>query len=157
MCLAVYLGIDRALSRFADVAVGEVGLERDPSPRPEALAGKRLVYHVSDRVPSGWNCACVFLDRVLPWQAEGGDNPDDPDTPARAQAYAGLQRIARAALKADSSPLLFSCWWGDQAKPPALARDCTPDDLRPARYLFDDTLDGGQGGNPPILIRLREA
>ena len=157
MCLAVYLGVDRELAGFSDVAVGEIGLQGDPTVRPEALAGKRHVYHVSDRVPTGWNCSCVFLDQVAPWKADAGDDPDDPDTPARARAYAGLQRIAREALRVDGRPLLFSCWWGDQERAPALTRELTPDDIRPARYLFDDQLDGGSGGTPPILIRLREA
>ena len=156
MCLAVYLGVDRTLSAHTDVAVGDVGLESDPKPRPKALARKARVYHVSDRAPTGWTCACVFLDHAMPWEAEKGDDPDDPETPARARAYPGLRRIARAALEVDSGPLIFSCWWGDQGKAPALTRDCVPDDIRPARYLLDDTLDGGSGGNPPILIRLRE-
>lgn len=154
MCLAVYLGIDRALSRFSKVEVSEVGLESDPSPRPRARASKRLVYHVSDLVPTGWNCSCIFLDTEMPWEAEKGDDPADPETPVRARAYAGLARIARAALKADSVPLLFSCWWGDQGRLPALTRRLAPEEMRPARYLFDDVLDGGSGGNPSILIRL---
>ena len=156
MCLVVYLGIDQELNEFSDPPLGEVGLEPEPRLRPKALAGKRLIYCVADRVPTGWNCSCIFLDDINPWELDKGYNPADPDTAPRAAAYAALGRIARAALKLDSAPLVFSCWAGDENKAPEITRALTPDEIRPARYLFDDQLDGGQGGNPPILIRLTQ-
>lgn len=158
MCLVVYLGIDCPLAGFSDPPIGEVGLEPSPQHRPKALAAKRQVYGVADRVPTGWNCSCIFLDDILPWELEKGYDSADPETARRDAAYSGLARIARAALKLDGEPLLFSCWSGGEQEAPVLSRTLTPSEIRPARYLFDDMLDGGKGMNPPILIRLtREA
>lgn len=155
MCLGVYLGVDRALTEFTTAGLGEIGLE--PEARvPEALAGKRLVYHVSDRVPTGWNCSCIFLDDILPWEVAKGYDPADPDTAVRERAYAGLARIAAAAVKVDSGALIFACWAGDEAKEPKVVRELPPEELRAGRLIFDDSLDGGTGGNPPVLIRLVE-
>jgi hypothetical protein len=156
MCLVVYLGVDRKLTKFSDPAIGEVGLEPEPLGRPKALAGKRFVYGVADRVPTGWNCSCIFLDDILPWEIDKGYDPADPETAPREAAYTSLARIARAALEVDSAPLVFSCWSGDEQKEPTIKRILTPEEIRPARYLFDDQLDGGQGGTPPILIRLTD-
>lgn len=155
MCLIVYLGVEQPLDGFGDVAVGEIGLDPAPATIPAALAGKASVYAVADRVPTGWNCSCIFIDQVMPWEADKGDDPDDPETPVRASAYAGLRKIAAAALDVDPEPLVFSCWSGDEGKPPGITRDLTPEGFQPARYVFDDVLDGGSGGTPPVLIRLQ--
>ncbi len=154
MCLMLYLGTDAPVAGFDAVAQGEIGLDPDTGPVPAALAGKAHIRRICDRVPTGWNCSCIFLDQVLPWQAAAGDDPDDPETPVRAAAYAGLRRIAEAALAADPRALIFSCWAGDEGGTPAIERALAPDALIPARYIFDDVNDGGSGGNPPVLIRL---
>lgn len=155
MCLGVYLGVDRALSQFTTADLGEIGLERQARP-PRVLAGKQLVYHVSDRVPTGWNCSCIFLDDIMPWEIEKGYDAAAPETAVRERAYEGLARIAEAAVKADSGALIFSCWAGDEGKEPKVVRALRPEELRAGRLIFDDSLDGGIGGNPPVLIRLVE-
>ena len=156
MCLMVYLGTDTPVPGFDPVPAGAIGLDPGVRQPPRSLAGKAHVAQICDRVPTGWNCSCIFLDDVMPWEAEKGDDPDDPDTPRRAAAYEGLRRIARAALAADPRALIFSCWSGDEARAPAVTREMAPEKLQPARYLFDDILDGGSGANPPVLIRLTE-
>lgn len=156
MCLIVYLGIDRRLSQFSDPPKGEEGLEPEPQNRPRALAEKNAVYGVVTKSQDAWCCSCVFLDSILPWELEKGYDPADPNTAYREAAFATLRRIARAALEVDSEPLIFSCWNGDENEEAMIRRTLTPEELRPARYIFDDILDGGSGGNPPILIRLTE-
>lgn len=154
MCLMVYLGTDAPVPGFADVSVGGIGLDAGVRIVPAELTGKAHVAQICDRVPTGWNCSCIFLDEVMPWEAEKGDDPDDPDTPKRAAAYEGLRRIAEAALAVDPQALVFSCWSGDEGKAVRIERTLAAEALQPARYIFDDILDGGSGGNPPVLIRL---
>lgn len=155
MCLVVYLGTAREVKGFDEPAIGDVGLDPSPGRRPEALASKQCVYAVADRVKSGWNCSCIFLDHIMPWELERGYDPAHPATAVREAAYAGLRRIAAAALRVDPQALLFSTWSGGENDEPVIRRELVPGELVPARYLFDDVLDGGSGGNPPILIRLR--
>ncbi|MBF9034222.1 hypothetical protein HKCCE2091_08210 [Rhodobacterales bacterium HKCCE2091] len=149
MCLMVYLGSLAPVAGFDRVEVGGVGLDPEVPVRPAALAGLPHVARVADRVPGGWNCSCVFLDRALPW--EDPDAADDADAPARRAAYATLARIAEAA---GAGAALFSCWSGDEARPPAIERALAPGDLRADRYIFDDIHDGGSGATPPVLVRL---
>jgi hypothetical protein len=156
MCLVIYLGIDGKLSAFSDPPVGKEGLEPAPQERPKALAEKGAVYGVATRAQDAWSCSCVFRDDINPWELEKGYDPADPNTAWREAAFTTLRRIARAALKVDSEPLIFSCWSGDENEEPVIRRTLTPNELRPARYVFDDVLDGGSGGNPPILIRLAD-
>ena len=155
MCLMVYLGTDKPVPGFSDVAIGAIGLDPDVGSLPEALKGKKVVRRVCDRTPVGWNCSCVFIDQVLPWEADKGDDPNDPETPIRAAAYADLARIAAAAVAVDPDALVFSCWAGDEGRAPQIERELGPSDIRPARYIFDDITDTGSAGNPPVLVRLK--
>jgi hypothetical protein len=150
----VYLGVDAPVAGYGEVGLGEVGLDPDVRTKPAALAGKAWVYRVADRVESGWNCSCIFLDDALPW--EDPDAKDDEETLRRRAAYAGLRQIAGAALARDPEAQIFSCWSGDEIQPPKIERCIGPEALLADRYLFDEVYyDGGSGGNPPVLIRLR--
>lgn len=154
MCLMVYLGVNAPVPGYGEVNLGEVGLDPDVRSKPAALADKAWVYRVADRVDSGWNCSCIFLDDALPW--EDPDAKDDEETLRRRAAYAGLREIAEAALAQDTDALIFSCWSGDESRQPKIERKIGPEALLADRYLFDEVeYDGGSGGNPPVLIRLR--
>jgi hypothetical protein len=148
MCLFVYLGVDRPLLKFSDPPVGEVGLNPDPYHRPKVLADKRLVYRVADRLETGWNCSCIFLDDADPSEYE--------DIASREKAYESLARIARAALNADAEPLIFSYWAGGEIAQSEITRSLTLEEIRFGRCIFDDQLDDGTGANPPVLIQLKE-
>lgn len=153
MCLMVYLGTDAEVPGFDAVKPGEIGLDADACRLPVALAGKAHVARVADRVPTGWNCSCIFLDRAMPW--EDPDEADDPEAERRRAAWAGLRRIAEAALLLDPEALIFACRDGDEGRRPEIERRLAPGELKADRYIFDDVRDGGSGGNPPVLVRLR--
>lgn len=149
----VYLGVDAPVPGFDEVGLGEIGLDPDVRTKPTALADKAWVCRVADRVEPGWNCSCIFLDDALPW--EDPDAKDDEETLRRRAAYAGLRKIAEAALARDAEALIFSCWSGAETQRPKIERRIGPEALLADRYLFDEVHDGGSGGNPPVLIRLR--
>ncbi|MBF9032206.1 hypothetical protein HKCCE3408_17535 [Rhodobacterales bacterium HKCCE3408] len=152
MCLSVYLGTDAPVAGFSDVAIGAIGLDPRVGTVPTALADKAHVAVICDRVPTGWNCSCIFLDRALPW--EDPEAADDPEAGARRGAYARLREIAAAAVALDPEALLFSCWSGDEGAATKVERALAPAELLADRYIFDDVHDGGSGGNPPVLVRL---
>ena len=151
MCLMLYLGTDVPVPGFDEVAPGEVGLDHGPGPRPVGLSGKGHVVHVADRLAEGWNCSCVFLDGLQAWDETAP--ADDPDALARRDAFAALRRIAEAALGVDADARLMSCWSGEEDRAPVIERRLKIAELEADRFLFDDVADGGQGGNPPVLIR----
>jgi hypothetical protein len=146
MCLMVYLGTDVEVPGFDTVRIGDIGLDPGEARRPVVLGQKVHVARIAERVGNGWNSSCIFLDRAM--------SREDPDEAERWRAaWAGLRRIAEAALLLDPAALIFSCRGGDEGQRPQVERYLSPDDLEADRHPLEK--DGGSGETPPVLIHLR--
>jgi hypothetical protein len=128
------------------VRIGDIGLDPGEARRPVALGRKAHVARIAERVGNGWNCSCIFLDRAM-----SRDVPDKAER--RRAAWAGLRRIAEAALLLDPAALLFSCRDGDEGQRPQVERYLSPGDLEAGRHPLEK--DDGSGETPPVLIHLR--
>jgi hypothetical protein len=151
MSLGVYLGTDVEVPGFGEVRIGDIGLDPGEARRPVALGQKAHVARIAERLGNGWNGSCIFLDRAVPW--EDPDAADDPEAERRRAAWAGLRRIAEAALLLDPEAMIFSCRDGDEGQRPQVERYLAPGDLDADRNPLET--DGGSGETPPVLIHLR--
>lgn len=145
MSLMVYLGTDVEVPGFGTGRIGDIGLDPGEARRPVALGHKAHVARIAERVGNGWNGSCIFLDRAPP--------RENPEAERRRAAWAGLRRIAEAALLLDPAALLFSCRDGDEGQRPQVERYLAPGDLDADRNPLET--DGGSGETPPVLIHLR--
>ena len=93
----------------------------------------------------------MFLDGLQVWDETAPG--DDPEALVRREAFTALRRIAEAALGVDADARLMSCWSGEEDRAPVIERRLKIAELEADRFLFDDVADGGEGGNPPVLIR----
>ncbi len=145
MCLMVYLGLDAPLDGYSDVPVGEVGLCEPNETRPAALAAKPYVYRLADRVPTGWNCSCVFHNQHLPWMEDS--DPSDEEI----RAFRRLADIASRGAAEGKAPVMFSCWDGDEDLPHQILWRLAPDHIDFKRNIFEDPM--VTGGLPaPTLV-----